>query len=487
MPPPRAPSTSAPAEEPGWTVAAENDKPGTADWPIRDAATDHEIEAFADRTSVVSGHPVTLYVSTTSTGYVVRAYRMGWYHGDEAREVWVSAHQRGVHQLPARVDPKTHTATAPWQPSMQVPTDGFPPGDYLLRLDADSGKQWFVPLTIRAARAPEHPVVIVNAVTTWQAYNNWGGYSLYHGKGGLSDYVDRARIVSFDRPYAEGAGSGDFLGNELPALALAEKLGLPLAYATSIDLDRDPTLLDGAAAVLSLGHDEYWSSAMRASVTSARDRGTNVAFLGANAIYRHIRFADGPLGPDRLIVDYKDAHEDPLYGVDDAQVTVNWRDPPLDDPETSLTGVTYQCNPVDYPLVVADASSWLFAGAAVHDGEQLPGLVGTEYDRVDLTRPQTPRPIEILFHSPLRCRGHADAQESAYYTTSSGAGVFDSGTSSWVCALDDICTQGRGDPRAQQVIEAVTTNLFRAFAAGPAGQQHPAVDNVSRVQGPSAG
>lgn len=470
-----------------WSVATENAKPGTADWQIHDAATDHEIEAYADHTSVVTGHPVTLYVSTSSTGYVVRAYRMGWYAGDEAREVWVSPPQHGVHQLPARVDPMNHTVTAPWQPSMQVPTDGWPPGDYLLRLDADSGKQWFVPLTVRAVHPPDHAVVIVNAVTTWQAYNAWGGYSLYHGRSGLSGYADRARIVSFDRPYAEGAGSGDFLGNELPALALAEKLGLPLAYATSIDLDRDPTLLDGAAAVLSLGHDEYWSSAMRASVTAARDRGTNVAFLGANAIYRHIRFGDGPLGPDRLIIDYKSASEDPLNGIDDKQVTVNWRAPPLDDPETSLTGVTYQCNPVDDPLVVADASSWLFAGTGARDGEQLPGLVGSEYDRVDLSRPQTPRPIEVLFHSPVQCRGQSDAQESAYYTTGSGAGVFDSGTSSWVCALDDICTQGRGDKRAQVVIRVVTANLLRAFAAGPAGEQHPAVDNVSRVQGPSAG
>ena len=76
-----------------WSVASENRKPGNKDWPITNAATDHEIEAFADRTSVVQGGSVGLYVSTKAAGYVVRAYRMGWYGGAEARQVWTSVPQ----------------------------------------------------------------------------------------------------------------------------------------------------------------------------------------------------------------------------------------------------------------------------------------------------------------------------------------------------------------------------------------------------------
>ena len=74
---------------------------------------------------------------------------------------------------------------------------------------------------------------------------------------------------------------------------MAERTGVPLAYETDVDLDQHPGLLAGARAVISLGHDEYYSLAMRNALVQARDAGTNLAFLGANAIYRHIRFAAG--------------------------------------------------------------------------------------------------------------------------------------------------------------------------------------------------
>ena len=38
-------------------------------------------------------------------------------------------------------------------------------------------------------------------------------------------------------------------------------MGLPLAYVTSMEIDADPHLLDGASALISPGHDEYWTPA----------------------------------------------------------------------------------------------------------------------------------------------------------------------------------------------------------------------------------
>ncbi len=324
-----------------------------------------------------------------------------------------------------------------------------------------------MPLTVRSP-SMRGAVVLVNADTTWQAYNAWGGYSLYHGPDGLR--ADRARAVTFDRPYSYGAGTGDFIGAELPLLALAEKLGLPLGYATDVDLQREPHLLDGARAVISLGHDEYWSPAMRTAVTAVRDHGTNVAFLGANAIFRKIRFGPSPLAPDRLEINYKD-DSDPIG--DPAQVTTQWRDPPSNDPESSLTGTFYQCNPVRAAMVIVDPTSWLFAGLGLRTGDALPRVVGSEYDRVDLAVP-TPRPIEILAHSPVVCGGRGSFADMAYYTTHSGAAGFDAGTSDWVTQLDSP------NPQVRLVVTTVMTRLLEASAAGPAGRLHPARDNAAR-------
>lgn len=475
------PSVSPTPGTPAARLAAEERAaerlPGTPGWQIPTQGPQHAIEGYANNVSVLPGTPVTLYVSTTARSYTVTAYRMGWYGGVQARAVWHSTPQPGQLQAAAVLQAPTNTIVAPWHPSLTVSTKGWIPGDYLFRLTSSAGYGRFVPLTVRAPSAVG-AVVVVNAVTTWQAYNLWGGYDLYGG-GPTGYFVDRSRAVSFDRPYAFGAGAGDFLGNELPLVALVARMGLPVDYVTSVDLARYPGLLAGARAVISLGHDEYWSGAMRTAVTDARNAGTNVAFLGANAVFRHIRFGSTPVGPYRLEICYKVATEDPLYGKDNSRVTSNWPSPPVPRPESTLTGTFYRSYPVTADMVVVAANSWIFAGTGVHNGSRLTGLVGSEFDRVDLAVP-TPRPIEILFHSPVVVRGRPDVSDAAYYTTPSGAGVFDSGTASWVCAIENQCGPGRTGPQNAPIVSRITENLLRAFAAGPAGRVHPAVDNVAQ-------
>ena len=474
---PRATARSQ-APAPPFPVA-ENQEPGTNAWRIKDVGAEHEIEGYADHVSVLPGQSFRLLVSTTDPGYHVEAFRVGWYGGAQARRLWESGQQRGVQQAPARVAPGTNMVTAGWKPSMTVSTYRWPPGDYLLRLDASTGAERYVPVTVRSP-STAGKVVLLNDVTTWQAYNMWGGYDLYSGPDGFGD---RARAVSFDRPYAHKPadnGAGWFMSYDRPAVALAEKSGVPLAYETDVDLHADPGLLHGARAVFSSGHDEYYSSAMRQSLMNARAAGVNIAFLGANGVFRHIRFASSPLGPDREVICYKVAAEDPLSGKDNSQTTQDWRDPPDPRPESVLTGVFYECNPVSASYVVYDAQNWIFAGTRARDGTSFPGLVGPEYDRVNPAVP-IPRPIQVLAHSPVICDGTSSYADSAYYTVPGGAGVFAAGTMRWVCALDRTCGHGV-DTAAERFTDIATTNLLRVFAAGPAGRAHPAHDNLNQVK-----
>jgi len=87
----------------------------------------------------------------------------------------------------------------------------------------------------------------------------------------------------------------------------------------------------------------------------------------------------------------------------------------------------------------------------------------------------------VLAHSPLTCGGVAGYADSAYYTVGSGAGVFAAGTMRWVCAMTRTCGHGVG-AGAQRFVTTATTNLLRAFAAGPAGLAHPARDNLARTR-----
>lgn len=469
-------------------MRAENALPGSPDWRITRAGPARAVEGFADRVSVRPGEPFGLRVSTTSASYTVRAYRMGWYGGARARLVWQSGPLPGILQPPARLHPETRMAEAAWRQTGQVDTSGWPEGSYLLRLDTEDGQaQRFVPLTIRSA-SPAGRTVVVNSVATWQAYNRWGGADLYKGTTGKKK--SRSLHVTFDRPYSGGKGAGQFLVYEAPVIALAERLGLPLAYATGVDVARDPRLLCGAAAMVSLGHDEYWSPEQRGHVTRARDQGTNLAVLGANCCYRRIRFEASPVGADRIVVCYKDDYAaDPGYRRG-SPPTNDFRRRPAADPESSLLGVIYAGYPVDAPYVVSHPGHWLLAGTGARAGDSFPHLVGVEFDRVNPAYP-TPRPVEVLAHSPVVCKGRPSYADTAYVSLPSGAAVFATGTMRWVEALDATGPAGgKGnhglDARAGHFTRTVTANVLRAFARGPAGRSRPAQDNLAAHYGDKA-
>jgi hypothetical protein len=472
--PPRAvtaPTHAAPTTTP---VAVENRRPGTSGWRIARLGAPEAIQGWADHVSAANGDRVRLYVSSTAPRFHVEAYRMGWYGGRGARLVWRSGPLPGRRQPPPTLTPGTNMVATRWQPSLTVSIGPvWPPGIYLLKLVAASGQR-YIPLTVRddASRAA---LAVMSAVTTWQAYNLWGGRNLYVGPDGRLE--TRSRVVSFDRPY-HGNGAAEFLGNELPLVRLVESLGLDVTYWTNIDPHRHPQRLLAHQALVSLGHDEYWSTRMRRGAEAARARGVNLAFLGANAVYRHIRLEPSATGPDRQQVNYKpwSIGDDPAWKTDPSQVTTDWRRPPLNDPESRLLGAQYECNPAHADGVVVAPSSWLLAGTGVRAGSRLPGLVGDEYDRV---QPGAPRPsgIEVLLHSPVRCLGAsvrgASFADTTYYTARSGAGVFNAATSSWVCQLSRACAKTRRSEVTARVVRTVTVNLLRVFASGPAGQGHP--------------
>jgi hypothetical protein len=304
-------------------VQEENALPGTSDWNISLLGDQHAVEGFFDTVSATGGDEVRLYVSTTAATYHVEAYRMGWYQGLGARLIWSSGELQGRRQSPPTVESKTNMVDTQWVEPLpiEISTD-FVPGCYLFKLVSSDGTARFVPLTIRddTSRAA---YLVMNAVTTWQAYNQWGGYSLYWGATSQGQsFANRSRVVSFDRPY-EVNGAPQFLAVELPLIHLVERLGLDLTYATNVDVHRAPDSVLAHKALVSTGHDEYYSKEMRTSLESARNQGINLAFLGANAIFRQIRYQDSPLGTNRREVCYKSAAEDPISRTNPALSTVN--------------------------------------------------------------------------------------------------------------------------------------------------------------------
>ena len=490
---PAAPAAAAPsgsdrpAGTAGWaaTVRAENARPGTRDWKLPAArGRAPGLDAYAGQVSVLPGQPVALYVRAVPAAPVrVEALRIGYYGDAGARRVWSGVVHGGPQpatRTPAGAVPGSgglsgsRMVVAPWHRSGVVNTTGWPEGDYLLRLDSAKASR-LVPLTVRSAQASGRVLLVAGAMT-WEAYNAWGGRSLYTGGG---SFAGRSYAVSFDRPYDDFYGAGRFPAFDAPVVRLAERDGLPLAWATDYDLAEHPQLLDGAAAVVLGGHAEYWTAPMWEAVRAAVGRGTNLADLGANTAYWRVRLADPVAGAARAIVGTKDPSLDPLAHVDPSGATARFRDAPDPRQEEELTGMRYDCFPADAAWTVTDASWWGYAGTGVRQGEQLPRLVGPETDRV-YPAPTRPRPMTVVGYSRFPCGpGRPTAQTGVYWVARSGAGVFAAGTMRWACALGDTCPKVP-DAGVRRVARAVTSTVLAAFARPRAGASHPATDTVGR-------
>src|ERR1019366_7402819 len=169
----------------------------------------------------------------------------------------------------------------------------------------------------------------------------------------------------------------DFLTNEYPLVQVMEREGLDVTYITDVTLSTDPAILADHRVLLSLDHDESWTYAERLALLHAQAHGLNAVFFGAAAMVRHVRLEPSIMGLNRQEVDFRDSYEDPLFaqGNDPNNVTGNtWETPPASWSPLSQIGVQYSgfLSPnVFVPMVVADASSWVFKNTNLANGATL--------------------------------------------------------------------------------------------------------------------
>jgi len=502
--PPQAPVATAPTSlSPDGVVSqavlAENRNPGTSAWMLSIQGKG-SIEGFGSKTYAAIGDSVDLYVSTDASTFSVVAYRMGWYQGLGARAVWDSPTLPGSVQPACPVDPATNmVACDNWKPSLTIAiTDAFVPGDYLLKLTGDGGQQGYVMLTVWDP-ASTATYLVMNRSLVEEGWNTYGGFSYYQGTGpcilDTQNYppCNRARVVSFDRPF-DVHGSSDFLDNEYPMVEYAEELGLDVTYCTDVCISEHPSFLLQHKAIIGLDHDETWTNSERVGALKALKAGVNMAFFGAATLVRHARLESSPLGPDRQEVDYRDSAEDPLNGHGDPmEVTGNtWGAAPTDWPSTSFTGEVYsgfvRPGQPSQPLVVWDPAAWVFRGLSVSKGTSYPNMINSDIDHITSSVAE-PSNIQILAHSPIPLtvaytnQGSWDGStysDMTYYTdpTSKG-GVFSSGDNVWVAALNQC-----PDPAAtcsKAFARKVTGNVLWLFGQGPAGNRDPSVSNAGDV------
>lgn len=341
-----------------------------------------------------------------------------------------------------------------WPVAFEVPTEqSWPPGLYLVWFTAAGGQgdrevqnpAWFV----LGGAAPERPLLVL-ATNTWNAYNQWGGRCMYSGAVELSferplehGYLVRptdpdgfdgriASVVAGDveherlQRYQADHGvplwtaSSGWFSFERRFVAWAAVHDVELDYALDIDLHTDPSVLHGRSALLTVGHSEYWSAAMRDHVDAWVHGGGRWAILSGNTCFWQVRMDEAVMTCHKG----RARRDDPAMRGDRSTLTSMWSDPIVGRPENESIGLSFTRGGYhrigravpDGPggYTVHRPEHWSLAGTGVAAGDVIgsgPITVGYEVDGCALDGADPPSPtgedgtpidLEVIASAPAR-------------------------------------------------------------------------------------
>jgi hypothetical protein len=485
----------------GNPIVNENLLPGNpaSEWDLVGGVGSANIEGYASGFSFNQGETVPFKINTNATDYRLDIYRMGYYGGLGARKVTTVQPSSTLPQVqpPAIVDPTTGLVDAGnWSVSATwaIPTDATS-GIYFAKLVREDGTfgENHVMFIVRDDDGGSD-MLFQTADTTWQAYNRWGGNSLYVGSP-----AGRAYKVSYNRPFTTREyDREDWVFNaEYPMVRWLEANGYNVSYFAGMDTDRLGSELLEHQTFLSVGHDEYWSGQQRTNVEAARNAGVDLAFFSGNEVFWKTRWEtsiDGTGTPYRTLVSYKETHAGAKIDPEPNVWTGTWRDPrfspPADGgrPENALTGQLFMVNgyrsdPINVPQEEGSLRFWRNTSiATLSPGQQatLPnGTLGYEWDE-DLDNGYRPAGLIRLSNTTISGVPYLQDYGSTYatgtanhaltmYRHTSGAIVFGAGTVQWSWGLD-ATHDFPGTPSDVRMQQA-TVNLFADMGVQPGSIQ----------------
>ncbi|HWW00029.1 MAG TPA: LamG domain-containing protein [Candidatus Acidoferrum sp.] len=478
-----------PAQQPVSLIQWENSKPGTSDWIMslvaHDrtslASTNTEIEGYASLTSVNRGGSISFFVNTPEPTYAIEFFRMGWYQGTGGRRMSQPVLLPGTIQpIPTPASDNTLLLECNWTNpyTITIPTnapdaDGWVSGFYVAKLTSGASQhQNYIPFVVRDDQRVS-TYLYQWPCNTYEAYNNWAGISYYANSN--TNLAGLAHTVSFNRPFVY---IDQYFDYESMMISFLERQGFDVSYCSSLDAHEQGNLLLNHRVFLTVGHDEYWSWAMRQNVETARDSGISLAFFSGNTCYWQVRFEpSGITGAlDRTMVCYKySAYQlDPFAtGGNPSQypfITTLWRNNSVKPPEDALVGVLYGFQ-VTTNIVIYNPSHWVCAGTGFTNGSVLQLLAGYEIDGLGTN---TPVGTALIAHSPVAVTSGTNHllgySDMTMYTAQSGSDVFGAGTVQFAQGFDPLFVYGprpliHPNPGAQQMTRNILARLARC--AGP--------------------
>jgi len=477
-------NSTCPALSPTW-VADENKKPGVkmteAGWKALDLSAAEGSALWLDQTGVSCGAQVKIHAARYSsnstpinnTPRTFAAWRIGYYNGAGAREVWRSTPVKLKKGQATTARQATRYNEANWPVATTFTVgDNWTPGFYLIVSFSAFGQiENAAPLVVRSPVGTSK-LVMMHSFISWQMYNSFGGRSAYLGPGldGISDADERSRVVSFVRPIL-GSGAYSIQRDAIPFIQFVEKQGLNVDQETDIDINTWPSIIKNYSGIIVGGHAEYFTNRMFNTFIAGRNIGTNIALLGGNTSYWQTRLEPSKYGVDRHAVMYRFATEDPNHDL--SQVTIEFSNYRLNRPTNLISGEQTSGVHVYGSLKPVSIPAWL----KVSKKTAISGL--TTDSEVEATTSNVAQPpnVHVIYSGVLTWRDAASHKgmkktpvgQVDWIAYPSGSALFNAGLSTWSCQLSGACIDLPFDSSAQSLIRSITLQVLTLWQTPKVG------------------
>jgi hypothetical protein len=321
------------------------------------------------------------------------------------------------------------------------------------------------PLVVRNPAGTSH-LALVNSFLTWQMYNSFGGRSGYLGPGTNVNDIrsERSRVVSFDRPYA-GSGEYSIKRDAISMNQFLEKNNILVDQYSDIDLYTYPSITRHYNGIVFSGHAEYMPRQLFNTLIAARNNGVNIAFFGANNAYWQTRLDPSPTGPDRRVVMYRVSTQDPNTIWD--QVTLEYDDKRINTPSNLITGELTSGVHVYGTLHATSVPHWI----SIPSNATVSTLSSDSEIEGYFAQPSAPKNVHKLFvgnlnylQKPVQNAPKVPVEESIWFTTPSGAAIFNGGFTTWSCDLAESCVYPTITQSSQRILQTVTIDVLKYWA-----------------------
>ncbi|WP_163099392.1 N,N-dimethylformamidase beta subunit family domain-containing protein [Peribacillus alkalitolerans] len=380
------------------------------------------LQGYANQTSIEAGEKLVFYIHNKKP-FHIEFYRMGYNEGSGSEFMQKTSRYSGILR---NKQPALGATEAKWLPTVNftVPRS-WSSGVYLAKLVDTDNRQSYIPFVVKQSK-PKAQLGILIAANTYQAYNNWGGKSLY---GYNSTYSQAGYQASFKRPYNTGNGSGDFFAYEYNFIRWIERQNYSITYFTDKDVHDGILRKSQINAIIIPGHAEYWTMGMRKAIEEKMKNKVGLAVLNANVGYWQVRY--DTKDPTKMY-GYK-YYDDPLALTNPSLTTTKFRNSPVNYPEQMLFGIQYAGIPEKkYNDLTITNNHWLLKGTTLKKGDRIRNIIGGEVDAYDGTIPG----VEILGESFVGLYGKSTKSHVTWYKHPNGGKVFAVGTFYWNWYLD---------------------------------------------------